>query len=54
MQFKQPSPYAGFKDDTQRRIALRNRDIRLAICAIFASVTPVLPNLFAALSKLMH
>ena len=54
MQFKQPSPYSGFKDDTQRRIALRNRDIRIAVCAVFASVTPVLPYVFSVLSKLMH
>jgi len=54
MQFRQPSPYAGFKDDTQRRIALRNRDIRIAVCAIFASVTPVLPTIFSTIAKLMH
>ena len=32
-----PSPYSGFKDDRERRIALRNRDIRLIALAVIGA-----------------
>lgn len=31
-----PNPYCEFKDDKERRLALRSRDVRLVLMALFS------------------
>ena len=57
MQLMNASPYSGFTDDRERRIALRNRDIRLTIISIVssvASITSALIYFWPTISKFVH
>lgn len=33
---ERPDPYCGFKNDRERRLALRSRDVRLGVIALVA------------------